>query len=47
VVLDAIRSIWLGTPFGGDAAATLIWSLALVALLAPPLLAGYWRSAGR
>jgi hypothetical protein len=47
VALDAIRSLWLGAPAGEDAWATAVWSLALVALFAPPLAAGYWRSAGR
>ena len=47
VALDAIRSLWLGAPAGADTWATVIWALVIVALLAPPVAAGYWRSAGR
>ena len=47
MALDAIRSLWLDLPAGADAWATVIWALAIVALLAPPVAAGYWRSAER
>jgi hypothetical protein len=47
VALDAIRSLWLGLPADADAWAIVTWALAIVALLAPPVAAGYWRSAGR
>ena len=47
MALDSIRSIWLGLPADADAWATAIWALAIIALLAPPIAAGYWRSAER
>jgi hypothetical protein len=47
VAVDAIRSLWLGAFAGEDAWATVIWALAIVALLAPPVAAGYARRADR
>jgi hypothetical protein len=47
VALDALRSLWLGAPAGEDSWATVIWALGIVALLAPPVAAGYWCSTGR
>ena len=47
MTLDAIRSLWLGTPVGDDPWTTVVWSLAIVALLGPPVAAGYWRHAER
>ena len=47
VVLDAMRSVWLGAPVGDESWGILVWSLGIVAALAPPALAGYWRGAAR
>jgi hypothetical protein len=47
MALDAMRSLWLGAPVGDESWATLVWSLGIVAALAPAALAGYWRGAER
>jgi hypothetical protein len=47
MTLDALRTIWLGSPAGDDLWATAAASLALLAASAPFAAAGYRRGTGR
>ena len=46
VVVDALRTLWLGAP-GGDPLAAIAWSLALVAVFAPLAVRKYRSAAAR
>jgi ABC transporter DrrB family efflux protein len=46
VVVDAIRSLWLGAPADNYVWGAVVWSLAIVAVFAPLAVARYRRAAG-
>jgi ABC transporter DrrB family efflux protein len=46
VMVDTLRSLWLGVP-GGDPLGAVLWSLALIAIFAPIAVARYRRAASR
>jgi ABC-2 type transport system permease protein/oleandomycin transport system permease protein len=46
IVVDAMRSLWLGAPPGNNVWGAFAWSLAIVALFAPLAVARYRRAAG-
>ena len=45
VVVDAMRSLWLGAPAGNDVWGAFAWSIALIALFAPLAVARYRKIA--
>jgi ABC transporter DrrB family efflux protein len=45
VVVDALRSLWLGTPAGDDVWLAIAWCLALIAVFAPLAVAKYRKTA--
>jgi ABC-2 type transport system permease protein/oleandomycin transport system permease protein len=47
VVVDAMRSLWLGTPAGNDVWLAVVWCVVLIAVFAPLAVAKYRRSAAR
>src|SRR3954452_14251865 len=47
VVVDAMRSLWLGAPAGNNVWGAVAWSLALIAIFAPLAVAKYRRTASR
>jgi len=47
IVVDALRSLWLGAPAGNNVWEAVAWSLAIVAVFAPLAVARYRRAAGR
>jgi ABC transporter DrrB family efflux protein len=47
VVVDAMRSLWLGAPAGDSVWGAVAWSLALIAIFAPLAVAKYRRTAAR
>jgi ABC-2 type transport system permease protein/oleandomycin transport system permease protein len=46
VIVDAIRSLWLGAPAGNYVWGAVAWSLAIIAVFAPLAVARYRRAAG-
>ena len=46
VIVDAIRSLWLGAPAHNYVWGAVVWSLAIVAVFAPLAVARYRRAAG-
>ena len=46
-VVDALRSLWLGTPAGDDIWLSVVWCVVLVAVFAPLAVAKYRKTAGR
>ncbi len=44
-VVDAMRSLWLGTPAGNDVWGAVVWSLVIIAAFAPLAVARYRRAA--
>jgi ABC transporter DrrB family efflux protein len=46
VVVDAMRSLWLGAPAGNSVWGGFVWSLAIIAVFAPLAVARYRRAAG-
>src|ERR1700710_1010943 len=46
VVVDAMRSLWLGAPAGDSVWGAVAWSLALIAIFAPLAVAKYRRISG-
>jgi ABC transporter DrrB family efflux protein len=46
VVVDAVRSLWLGTPAHNYVWGAVVWALAIIAIFAPLAVARYRRSAG-
>jgi ABC transporter DrrB family efflux protein len=47
VVVDALRSLWLGSPAGDSIWLSIVWCLALIAIFAPLAVAKYRRTAAR
>ena len=47
VIVDAMRSLWLGAPAGNYVWGAVVWSLVIVAVFAPLAVARYRRAAGR
>jgi ABC transporter DrrB family efflux protein len=46
-VVDAMRSLWIGTPAGDHIWGAVVWSLVILAVFAPLAVARYRRAAGR
>ena len=46
IIVDAMRSLWLGTPAHNYVWGAAVWSLAIIAVFAPLAVARYRRSAG-
>jgi ABC transporter DrrB family efflux protein len=46
VLVDAMRSLWLGAPAGNNVWAGFVWSLVIIAVFAPLAVARYRRAAG-
>jgi ABC transporter DrrB family efflux protein len=47
IVVDAMRSLWLGAPAGNNVWEAFLWSVGIVAVFAPLAVARYRRAAGR
>jgi ABC-2 type transport system permease protein/oleandomycin transport system permease protein len=47
IIVDAMRSLWLGTPAGNNVWGAVVWSLVLIAIFAPIAVAKYRRAASR
>jgi ABC-2 type transport system permease protein/oleandomycin transport system permease protein len=47
VVVDAMRSLWLGAPAGNSVWGAVVWSVALIVIFAPLAVAKYRRTASR
>jgi ABC transporter DrrB family efflux protein len=47
IVVDAMRSLWLGTPAGNHVWEAVLWSLGITAVFAPLAVARYRAAAGR
>ncbi len=47
ITVDAMRSLWLGTPAGNNIWEALLWIAAIIAVFAPLAVARYRRAAGR
>ena len=47
IVVDAMRSLWLGAPAGNSVWGAVAWSLGLIAIFAPLAVAKYRRTAAR
>ena len=45
IIVDAIRSLWLGTPAGSNVWGAVVWSLAITAVFAPLAVARYRHAA--
>jgi ABC-2 type transport system permease protein/oleandomycin transport system permease protein len=46
VIVDAMRSLWLGTPARDYVWGAVVWSLVIIAVFAPLAVARYRRTAG-
>jgi ABC transporter DrrB family efflux protein len=46
ILVDAMRSLWLGAPAGSNVWGGFVWSLVIVAVFAPLAVARYRRAAG-
>ena len=46
IVVDAMRSLWLGAPAGNDVWGAVVWSLVIIAVFAPLAVARYRTAAG-
>ena len=46
-VVDALRSLWLGSPAGDDIWLSVVWCLVLIAVFAPLAVAKYRKTAAR
>lgn len=46
IMVDAMRSLWLGTPAGNYVWGAVVWSLIIMALFAPLAVSRYRRTAG-
>ncbi len=44
IIVDAMRSLWLGTPAGNNVWGAVVWSLAIIAVFAPLAVARYRRA---
>ena len=47
IVVDAMRSLWLGAPAGNNIWGAVVWSLVIIAVFAPLAVARYRKAAGR
>jgi len=47
VIVDAMRSLWLGAPAGNYVWGAVVWSIAIVAVFAPLAVSRYRHAAGR
>jgi ABC-2 type transport system permease protein/oleandomycin transport system permease protein len=47
IVVDAMRSLWIGAPAGNNVWGAAVWSLVIIAVFAPLAVARYRRAAGR
>jgi ABC-2 type transport system permease protein/oleandomycin transport system permease protein len=47
ITVDAVRSLWLGTPAGNNVWGAAVWSLVIIAVFAPLAVARYRRAASR
>jgi len=47
VVVDAMRSLWLGAPSENYEWGAVVWSLVIIAVFAPLAVARYRRAAGQ
>jgi ABC-2 type transport system permease protein/oleandomycin transport system permease protein len=47
IVVDAMRSLWLGAPAGNNVWGAVVWSLVIIAVFAPLAVARYRKAAGR
>jgi len=46
IVVDAMRSLWVGAPAGNSVWAAVVWSLMIIAVFAPLAVSRYRRAAG-
>ncbi len=46
IVVDAMRSLWIGAPAGNSVWGAAVWSLVIIAVFAPLAVARYRRAAG-
>jgi ABC-2 type transport system permease protein/oleandomycin transport system permease protein len=46
IVVDAMRSLWVGAPAGNSVWAAVVWSLVIIAVFAPLAVSRYRRAAG-
>jgi ABC-2 type transport system permease protein len=46
IVVDAMRSLWIGAPAGNNVWGAVVWSLVIIAVFAPLAVARYRRAAG-
>jgi len=46
IVVDAMRALWLGAPAGNSVWGAVVWSLVILAVFAPLVVARYRRTAG-
>jgi ABC transporter DrrB family efflux protein len=47
IVVDAMRSLWLGAPAGNNVWGAVVWSLAIIAVFSPLAVARYRRTVGQ
>ena len=47
IVVDAMRSLWVGAPAGNSVWGAVVWSLVIIAVFAPLAVSRYRRAAGR
>ncbi len=47
IVVDAMRSLWLGAPAGNNVWGAVVWSLAIIAIFAPLAVRRYRRAVGQ
>ena len=47
IVVDAMRSLWIGAPAGNNVWGAVVWSLVILAVFAPLAVARYRRAASR
>jgi ABC transporter DrrB family efflux protein len=47
VVVDAMRSLWIGAPAGNSIWGAVVWALVIIAIFAPLAVSRYRRAAGR
>jgi ABC transporter DrrB family efflux protein len=47
IMVDAMRSLWLGVPARNDVWGAIVWTVVIIALFAPLAVARYRRTAGR
>ena len=46
IVVDAMRSLWVGAPAGNSVWGAVVWSLVIIAVFAPLAVSRYRRAAG-